>query len=119
MRHRLSLRLLAAGIVTLLLSPHAARSQEGEADAFRYPLSVATAADGSLYVADRMLPGVWKITDGEPVVFTHRPIVPLIFLTNQSELGPIHKYVDAAREQPASVLPAVWRGDIPLPENGS
>ena len=69
MRHRLSLRLLAAGIVTLLLSPHAARSQEGEADAFRYPLSVATAADGSLYVADRMLPGVWKITDGEPVVF--------------------------------------------------
>eukprot|EP00966_Prymnesium_polylepis_P317312 7331220-Prymnesium_polylepis.1 len=55
-------------------------------------------------------------TDGEPVVFTHRPLVPTVFLTNQSELGPINKYRDAvvsgaaaaARGDGSFVLPALW-----------
>ncbi|MCY2965441.1 MAG: hypothetical protein NT069_17705 [Planctomycetota bacterium] len=30
-----------------------------------YPLAVAAADNGPVYVADRNLPGVWKITDGK------------------------------------------------------
>lgn len=31
----------------------------------QYPLSVAAAADGALYVADREVPGIWKIAGGK------------------------------------------------------
>lgn len=30
-----------------------------------YPLDVATAQDGTLYIADLKLPGIWKLADGE------------------------------------------------------
>lgn len=39
------------------------------AEEFAYPLSVAAAADGTVYVADRMLPGIWRIKDGQTTVF--------------------------------------------------
>ncbi|QDT14122.1 NHL repeat-containing protein [Alienimonas californiensis] len=37
-------------------------------DGFRYPLACTIAGDGTIYVADRRLPGVWRVTttDGEP-----------------------------------------------------
>jgi sugar lactone lactonase YvrE len=35
----------------------------------RYPLSAVVAADGTIYVADRNLPGIWRITDQTPQVF--------------------------------------------------
>jgi sugar lactone lactonase YvrE len=35
----------------------------------QYPLAVAAAQDGTIYVADRHLPGIWKITDGKPTLF--------------------------------------------------
>jgi outer membrane protein assembly factor BamB len=34
-----------------------------------YPLAVASAADGPVYLADRDLPGVWKIADGKLTLF--------------------------------------------------
>jgi len=34
-----------------------------------YPLAVAAASDGTLYVADRNLPGIWKIQDGVPTIY--------------------------------------------------
>ncbi len=36
---------------------------------FKYPLAATAAPDGVVYVADRNLPGVWKIEDGQKSVF--------------------------------------------------
>jgi sugar lactone lactonase YvrE len=35
----------------------------------QYPLAVAAGTDGTIYIADRNLPGVWKIVDGKPVIY--------------------------------------------------
>jgi len=35
----------------------------------RYPIGVAVSAQSDVYVADRKLPGVWKITAGKPTVY--------------------------------------------------
>ena len=35
----------------------------------QYPLAVAAGQDGTVYVADRHLPGIWKITDGKQSLF--------------------------------------------------
>jgi sugar lactone lactonase YvrE len=37
---------------------------EREAEGLRYPLGVAVAPDGGLVVADRLLPGLWRVADG-------------------------------------------------------
>jgi sugar lactone lactonase YvrE len=34
----------------------------------QYPLAVAVGTDGTVFLADRNLPGVWKLVDGKPVV---------------------------------------------------
>jgi hypothetical protein len=44
----------------------AAHGQDGEG--MRYPLSVAALPDGGLVVADRQLPGLWRIADGKATV---------------------------------------------------
>jgi len=51
-----------------LLLVTAGRSQlRAEAPAYpQYPLAVAAGSDGSLLVADRLLPGVWKLAVGGP-----------------------------------------------------
>ena len=36
---------------------------------FEYPLTAAASSDGPVYVADRNLPGIWKIVDGKPEIF--------------------------------------------------
>ena len=36
---------------------------------FDYPLAVTATADGIVYVADRNLPGIWKIEDGKKSIF--------------------------------------------------
>ncbi len=36
---------------------------------FQYPLAVAAGTDGVIYVADRNLPGIWKIQDGNRTIF--------------------------------------------------
>jgi len=35
----------------------------------QYPLAVAATSDGTIFVADRTLPGVWKIVDGKPELY--------------------------------------------------
>ena len=49
----------------------------------QYPLACAVAADGTIYVADRDLPGVWKVTpnDGGPVKPTVFKAVKRLFRT--------------------------------------
>lgn len=61
--HRIFTALLAL-VAALVLAP-AANGQE-----MLYPLAIAAAADGTAYVLDLDLPGVWKIKDGkiEPLV---------------------------------------------------
>jgi WD40 repeat protein len=44
-------------------------AQEGPATEFKYPLAVAAAADGTVYVADRTLPGIWKLEGDKKTVF--------------------------------------------------
>jgi len=44
----------------------AARGQD--VPGMRYPLSVAAAPDGTIVVADRQLPGLWRIADGKATV---------------------------------------------------
>lgn len=70
MRTELGLRMAAAFLVACGMLSRAASAQDAASEAFAYPLSVAAAADGSLYVADRMLPGVWKVTNGQATVFS-------------------------------------------------
>ncbi|MCA9035842.1 MAG: NHL repeat-containing protein [Planctomycetaceae bacterium] len=36
---------------------------------FQYPLAVAAAPDGTVFVADRTMPGIWKLTEGKKSVF--------------------------------------------------
>lgn len=36
---------------------------------FNYPLAVVAAADGTVYVADRNLPGIWKIQNGQKSIY--------------------------------------------------
>lgn len=40
-----------------------------DAAEFQYPLSSAVAADKTIYVADRKLPGIWKVSGGKAEVF--------------------------------------------------
>lgn len=41
----------------------------GDETTFRYPLAVAATDDEVVYVADRQLPGIWKIDSGSTTVF--------------------------------------------------
>lgn len=41
---------------------------EREAAGLRYPLGLAVAADGGLVVADRLLPGLWRVADGRATI---------------------------------------------------
>ncbi|MCH7990160.1 MAG: NHL repeat-containing protein, partial [Planctomycetes bacterium] len=56
--------LFIVSVATLSTFPAA-----GHAEDFKYPLSAVVAADGTMYVADRNLPGIWKITDGKKEIF--------------------------------------------------
>ena len=39
------------------------------AEPFHYPVDVVAAADGTIYVADLRLPGIWRVADGKAEVF--------------------------------------------------
>ena len=61
-RQNLRLRLsLLAGFLLACVSPLCAQMQ--------YPLAVVGTAKGPIYVADRKLPGIWKIADGKAEVY--------------------------------------------------
>lgn len=63
----LSVRIAALCVLGTVAS-QAARAQPADAT-FQYPLAVAATSDSVLYVADRLLPGVWKISDAAPAIF--------------------------------------------------
>lgn len=51
-------RWLACIVLCLLSCPLSAQ------DTWQYPLDAAVGADGTYYIADRKLPGIWKLKDG-------------------------------------------------------
>jgi sugar lactone lactonase YvrE len=56
----------------LLLFSAAVHAQDATVPTeFVYPLAVTATADGIVYVADRSLPGVWKIQDGQKSILFH------------------------------------------------
>ena len=59
------LRSLSAICLTLVVITVASTA----AGQMQYPLAVAAAEDGTIYVADRHLPGIWKIADGKESLF--------------------------------------------------
>ena len=45
------------------------RLSEANAESLRYPLSAAVTKDGTVFLADRNLPGIWRLKDGKLEVF--------------------------------------------------
>jgi len=61
----ISFCLAAASLLWVLLASNSPLS----AQVFEYPLAAASTDDKTVYVADRKLPGIWKVSDGRPEVF--------------------------------------------------
>ena len=47
--------------------PAMVRSQDV---AWKYPIAIVAAPSGEIYVADRQLPGIWRLADGKVTSFT-------------------------------------------------
>jgi len=69
-------RLVCAAVLALLPVISAVAQEAAPAAAavpaateFQYPLAVAARADGVVFVADRNLPGIWKVENGQKSVF--------------------------------------------------
>lgn len=92
---------------------------------FNYPLAVAAASDGTIYVADRNLPGIWQIKDGQKSVYfqgSKRFRTPLNairclafdhqgkLLAGDSATREVYRFDDNGQPQP---LTAGWIG-IPM-----
>jgi len=55
-------------ILLTVCSPTVVSQEHAE---FRYPLAVVAAGDGTVFVADRNLPGIWKIENGRKTIYFH------------------------------------------------
>ncbi len=68
---RWHVRRLRGGYVLWLVLPLlvAAFPAIGRAETLRYPLSAVVANDGTVFVADRNLPGIWQLRDGKWQVY--------------------------------------------------
>lgn len=59
-------------LLTLLLAvPTVAQETASAVTEFQYPLAVAARADGVVFVADRNLPGIWKVENGQKSIYFH------------------------------------------------
>ena len=71
--HHYSRKLLSPGkflgLIIVSVATVSTFPADGQAEDFQYPLSATVTADGTVYVADRNLPGIWKITDGKKEIF--------------------------------------------------
>ncbi len=64
-----SIKVVAWVLVGLLGFRLALGSERCLGDGMDYPLAVVSGQDNSIYVADRNLPGIWKIQDGKPSIY--------------------------------------------------
>jgi len=64
-----SRELFVTALAIILPSCLVESSHADDATGFQYPVAVVAADDGTVYVADRNLPGIWKISEGTRSVF--------------------------------------------------
>lgn len=55
----------SSGDVASVASP----AQDSTVSGILYPIDVAADSNGTIYVADRNLPGIWKIVEGKPEIY--------------------------------------------------
>jgi len=111
-------------LIALLNSLHAQDAAPATA-AFQYPLAVAARADGVVFVADRNLPGIWKVENGQASIYFQgskkfrtplNAVRCLAFdhegklLAGDSATREVYRFDDAAQPQP---LTKGWIG-IPM-----
>ena len=109
------LRLCVLFALALVRQPSFAQEKTA-ADRPLYPLSAVVDQQGAIFLADRKLPGVWKIVDGSPSVFFHAdkkfrtPLnaVRCLALDHQGQLlagdsatATVYRFDDAGQPQPA------------------
>lgn len=119
------MRILA--VLFLLVPLNSLRAQEAApaTAAFQYPLAVAARADGVVFVADRNLPGIWKVENGQASIYfqgskkfrTPLNAVRCLAFDHQGKLlagdsatREVYRFDDAAQPQP---LTKGWIG-IPM-----
>jgi DNA-binding beta-propeller fold protein YncE len=93
-------------------------------DAMQYPIDVATDDAGTIYVADRRLPGIWKLADGELTILargtsTFRTPLNAIRCVSVGRDGTIYAGDSATREvfrvSPEGELTPLTNGGIGIP----
>lgn len=55
--------------VAALFAPDALLAKTAQGGDWKYPLAVAVGPDDTIYVADRNLPGLWTLKDGDSTIF--------------------------------------------------
>ena len=103
------------------VSVHAQEKKEAPAW-FQHPLDVAVAPDGTVYIADRHLPGIWRFREGKLEIYFHaskRFRTPLNavrcvaidhdgkLLAGDSATWEVYRFEDPAKPKP---LAAEWIG---------
>ena len=64
-------RLILVSLALVIIGQVTAVAQDAPATTlatWQYPLDAAVAADGTYYIADRKLPGIWKLKDGQNTI---------------------------------------------------
>jgi DNA-binding beta-propeller fold protein YncE len=118
-------RNLAVVLLLVAASPVIAQDAVPATAAFQYPLAVAARGDGVVFVADRNLPGIWKIENGQASIWFQgskkfrtplNAVRCLAFdhqgrlLAGDSATREVYRFDDAASPQP---LTKGWIG-IPM-----
>ncbi len=66
-----SVRVLILVTAALLCTPLSGQDTAPAPTEFQYPLAVIAGPDGVVFVADRTLPGIWKVENGQKSLFFH------------------------------------------------
>ncbi len=114
------IRTVAISFVHLFCWTTLAGAQEG----WQYPIDVATDDSGTIYVADRRLPGIWKLADGEMTILvqgtsTFRTPLNAIRCVSVGRDGTIYAGDSATREvfrvSAEGELTPLTNGEIGIP----
>ena len=91
---------------------------------WQYPLDAAVAADGTYYIADRKLPGIWKLKDGENTILykgtqKYRTPMNAVRCVHVAADGTLYAGDSATREvysvSPTGEVKALTNGSIGIP----
>ena len=126
-------RLMLVSLVLGLLGQAAAIAQDAPATTpaapvapttWQYPLDAAVSADGTYYIADRKLPGIWKLKDGQTTVLYQgqkqfRTPMNAVRCVHVAADGTLYAGDSATREvysvSPTGEVKALTHGSIGIP----